>query len=131
MNPTSTTPRIDDINTMEPSTRRALMSVLRFHIGRENAIGRFVLRQTLVSLGWPVSERTMREEIKGLRREGWLICAMPGEDGGYYLAETLEEFREFDRLEFGAKIADMNETRQALLKAARERFGEAVQPGLL
>jgi hypothetical protein len=56
---------------------------------------------------------------------------MPGVNGGYYLAETLAEFQEFDRAEFGAKIADMNETRQALLRAARMQFGEAVQMELI
>jgi len=69
----------------------------------------------------------MRECVKVLRRSGRLICSAPGEDGGYYLATTQAEFLEFDRLELGAKIADMNETRLAMIKAARAQFGDASQ----
>lgn len=99
-------------------------------VGRGRAIGRMALVRLLQQLGQDVGERAMREAIKQMRRDGLLICAMPGDDGGYYMAESLAEFDEFDRLEFGAKIADMNETRQAMLKAARAQFGEAQQLGL-
>ncbi len=105
----------------------AVLRVLADHQGRQKAIGRGHLVNILNIRGHSAHERAVRECIKQLRRQGHLICAMPGVDGGYYLAETLEEFQEFDRAEFGAKIADMNETRQALLRVAREQFGEAVQ----
>ena len=38
---------------------------------------------------------------------------------------------EFDRAEFGAKIADMNETRQAMREAVVKQFGDAVQLSLI
>jgi len=106
---------------------QAVLQALFCHQGRRAAIGRGRLVYDLACGGHHAHERAVRECIKQLRRQGHLICAMPGEDGGYYMAETLEEFQEFDRAEFGAKIADMNETRQALLKAARKQFGDAVQ----
>ncbi len=105
----------------------AVLRVLAYHQGRQKAIGRGSLVYDLNIRGHRVHERAVRECIKQLRRGGWLICAMPGVDGGYYMAATLAEFQEFDRAEYGAKIADMNETRQALLRAARVQFGEAVQ----
>ena len=114
-----------------PGLEPALLFLLNFHKGRQRAIGREELVRALEKMGHPVHERAARECIKQLRRQEHLICAMPGEDGGYYLAETLAEFQEFDRAEFGAKIADMNETRQAMIKAARSQFGEAVQMGLI
>ncbi len=110
---------------------KAILEVLNFHEGRDQAIGRGELVAILERRGYQRTERTMREAIKQLRRRGHLICAMPGEDGGYYLAASLEEFEEFDRLEFGAKIADMSETRQAMCQAARRKFGEGYQMELL
>lgn len=109
----------------------ALLNVLANHQGRQRAIGRGSLVYGLNVMGHQVHERAVRECIKQLRRQGHLICAMPGKDGGYYLAVTLAEFQEFDRAEFGAKIADMNETRQALLQAARKQFGDVVQMELM
>jgi len=115
-----------------PTLAQTLLTVLGGHVGREAAIGRGALVQAIAKQGFRAHERQVRECIKLLRRKGHLICAMPGAEGGYYLAQTRDEFQEFDRAEFGAKIADMNETRQAMLKAARVRFGEAaVQAPLL
>lgn len=72
----------------------------------------------------------MRECIKYLRRSGYVICSMAGTNGGYYMASSRAEFDEFDRAEFGAKIADMNETRQAMREAVIRQFGDAVQLSL-
>ena len=107
----------------------AILRVLGRRVGRLQAIGRNELVTALS--GYRARERTVREAIKQLRRQGHLICAMPGQDGGYYLAGSLEEFEEFDRLELGAKIADMSETREAMRRAARERFGEGFQMKLM
>lgn len=109
----------------------AVLEVLSNHRGIENAIGRGTLVWHLRTMGYPYHERIVRECIKQLRRAGNLICSVPGEHGGYYLATSREEFLEFDRIELGAKIADMNETRKAMWKAMQEQFGEAVQERLL
>jgi hypothetical protein len=109
----------------------AVLFILSYHIGSARAIGREALVLALVKMGQGAHERAVRECIKQLRRQGHLICSMPGEGGGYYMANTLAEFDEFDHNEFGAKIADMNQTRLAMLKAAHEKFGEAVQLGLI
>lgn len=121
--------------TYQPSIPRGLtqvvLHILQGRLGRPQAIGRGALvRELQKRTGSPHHERLVRECIKQLRRKGHLICSTPGEDGGYYMAATKDEFELFDHAEFGAKIADMNETRQAMLKAARERFASAVQERL-
>lgn len=88
----------------------------------------------LVSLvrraGFDVDNRTVREAILAARRIGELICSRPGRNGGYYPARDMDEFEEFDRTEYGAKIADMAETRAAMKRAAVRKFGAVEQMGL-
>jgi hypothetical protein len=119
--PNYTQPNIPD------GLKTLVLRVLEFHQGRDAAIGRNDLVRILRLRGQTAHERLVRECIKVLRRDGHLICAMPGTDGGYYIASTLQEFEEFDRAEFGAKIADMNTTRQAMLESARKKYGDGVQ----
>ena len=110
---------------------QVVLRIIREHTGRIHALGRKALVTQLEKrTGNIYHERLVRECIKQLRRQGHLICSTPGEDGGYYIAANKAEFDLFDQTEFGAKIADMNETRQAMLKAARERFSDATQDKL-
>jgi repressor of nif and glnA expression len=109
----------------------ALARILRYHTGKDKAIGRMAMVKGLANVGFHVGERAVRECIKALRRKSHLICSTPGEGGGYYMAESLAEFEEFDRSEMGAKISDMNETRQAMRAAAKQQFGDASQLGLM
>lgn len=113
-----------------PELRQHLIEILASHVGKDQAIGRVALVQRCMRRDLPVRERQVRECIKYLRRNGYLICAMPGKNGGYYMASTKDDFLNFDHAEFGAKIADMNETRQAMLKTAVKQFGEGVQLSL-
>lgn len=117
--------------TYPPELRNHLIEILARYIGKENAIGRSGLVSRCYQRGLRVSERQIRECIKYLRRNGYLICAVPGINGGYYMASTKAEFSDFDHAEFGAKIADMNETRQAMLKTAVKQFGDATQLSLI
>lgn len=107
---------------------KIVLHILQTRVGREQTLSRtWLVRELNRRTGNNYHERMVRECIKQLRRQGNLICSTPGEDGGYYMAASKSEFDLFDQTEFGAKIADMNETRQAMLKAAREQFGNAVQ----
>lgn len=119
-----------EIEAMPVDLDRTIMRVLSFHNGRSRAIGRMELVRQLGLMGCRATERQMREQIRQLRREGYLICSAAGEDGGYYLAETLQEYREFAQIEFEGKISDMSETLQAMNQAARKLFGDSVQPAL-
>jgi hypothetical protein len=110
----------------------AIMAILWLHKGRTNAIGRDALVRALKD-HWSqtaVHERQVREKIKELRREGYLIGSAPGTEGGYFLCESKEEYEEFKHMEFLAKIKDMNETMTAMDKAAVSQFGCAVQASL-
>lgn len=117
--------------TVPDGLESAVLTVLSDHKGMENAIGRGALVWELRAMGRTEHERVVRECIKQLRRKGHLICSMPGENGGYYIATSREEFMNFDRCELGAKISDLNETRQAMLRAVLEQFGDAIQERLL
>jgi hypothetical protein len=121
----------EQIAEMPTGLDRAMLRVLSFHMGRSHAIGRGELVKALWFEGFKVNERQARQAIHDLRRAGHLICSMPGEDGGYYLAESLAEFEEFIDRELHPKAIDMLETEKAMKAAAHARFGEGVQLGLI
>ena len=62
-------------------------------------------------------------QIKLLRRAGHLICSAAGENGGYYLISSLDEFNEFMQTEFLSKIRDMSKTAHVMTHAATKKFG--------
>jgi predicted DNA-binding transcriptional regulator YafY len=119
------------ISAMPTGLDRTLFRVLSFHVGKKNAIGRASLVEKISWNGFDVSERQARQCIHDLRRAGHLICSMPGESGGYFLAASLDEFREFCERELHPKAIDMLETESAMKEAARQQFGDAVQLGML
>jgi hypothetical protein len=127
----SKTPYDRLIAQMPAGLDRAVLRLMLFHAGHERAIGRVELVMSVRMMGFDVHERLVRHCIRGLRREGHLICSAPGEDGGYYMAETLAEFEEFAQHEFLAKIGDMSETLAAMRAAAKETFGDALQLELI
>ncbi len=119
------------IRSTPPGLDRAILAVLQFHNGKHQAIGRGDLVDELKPHGFKVHERVVREMIKNLRRQGHLICSAAGEEGGYYMATNLLEYRDFKCHEFLPKIADMSETVSAMDKAAAAAFGNSVQLELL
>lgn len=102
-----------------------------YHRGRERAINRRQLVAALAQRGQRVHERVLRECIKQLRRKGALICSAPGEDGGYWLAASRQEYLEFRQAEYAAKIADMSETMRAMDIAAQQAFTTTTQERLI
>jgi hypothetical protein len=120
-----------EIETMPPGLERGLLRVMSFHVGRRQALGRMEVVAELRKVGYAVSERQARQCIHAQRRAGHLICSAPGEEGGYYLAADLAEFREFCERELHPKALDMLETESAMKAAAKEQFGEAVQGQLI
>lgn len=118
-----------EMDEMPPGLDRAVLRVVEL-ITVMNPIPRGELVARVQLLGWLASERQVRETIKQLRRRGYLICSTPGNDGGYYMANSLKEYEEFRKNEYAAKITDMAETMRAMDAAARERFGDGYQTGL-
>lgn len=108
--------------------RIVLRTVSRYTAARPISRGELVA--AVAMMGFHAKERQVRETIKTLRRQGHLICSMPGNDGGYYMAKNRQEYEDFRRAEYAAKIADMAETMRAMDAAAREKFGDGVQIGL-
>jgi predicted DNA-binding transcriptional regulator YafY len=109
----------------------ATLRVLVHHVGRGNAIGRADLVDALRGKGFDVQERMVRRCIHDLRRAGKLVCSAPGDNGGYFMAESLAEFREFCDRELHPKAMDLLETESAMKEAARQLFGDAYQAQLI
>ena len=99
---------------------RAILRTLSFHRGRSNPISRTDLVKAVRM--YSASERQIREQIKQLRRAGYLIGSAPGSDGGYYFITSLDEFNDFMHTEYMAKIKDMRETVNAMNEAARQQL---------
>lgn len=118
------------ISAMPFGLDRALLRILTFHNGRENAIGRGEMVNTLKQHGFDVHERQARQVIHDLRRDGHLICSAPGEAGGYYMAQSNKEVDEFIQRELHPKAMDLLETEKSIREAARQKFGEGYQESL-
>jgi hypothetical protein len=121
------------IKNLPAGLDRSILRILSFHVGCSNTIGRTALVAALRDHGYRVSERQARAQISQLRKAGHLICSAPGEDGGYYLPANDQEFDDFVRTEYLAKITDMQETLSAMKKAAEKQWGKyspARQPSL-
>jgi len=118
-----------ELATMPPGLKRAVLRVITPY-GFAMPISRGELVAKTAMMGFQASERQVRETIKTLRRDGHLICSTPGNDGGYYMARSRQEYEDFRAAEYAAKIADMAETMRAMDAAARAQFGDGVQLGI-
>jgi hypothetical protein len=119
--------------TMPSGADRTVLTVLYNHIGLENAIAknpetdpnkpsRPNLLESCERHGTKFSdERQLRLTIVKLRKEGVPVCASSGESG-YFLASSLEEYREFRGREYVKKIIDMRETVNAMDAQIKEMF---------
>lgn len=118
------------IEAMPTGLDRALLRTLMYHQGRENCITRTDLIRSVYPL--KVHERQLRQQIRLLRRQGYLIGSAPGEDGGYYLITTPQEFQNFLQEQYVAIIADMSETAAAMRRSAEHYFDleQLSQPAL-
>jgi hypothetical protein len=112
----------DLIEGMPAGLDRAVLRVLRFHVGLDLAIGKPQFLIDLARMGFGVDERQLRRQIQELRQAGHLICATSGV-GGYYLANNREEYDAFSESEYRSKIVDMATTLQAMDQAALVKFG--------
>ena len=114
------------IKNLPPGLDRAILQVLSFYKGSQVKIPRMKLVFEIKLLGITANERQVRLQISQLRKSGVLIGSAPGEDGGYYLIETVGEFHEFIAKEYLAKISDMQETLSSMRHSAQDRFGPAL-----
>lgn len=80
--------------------------------------------QALALHGFQVHEREARVCINQLRKEGVQICSTGGGDGGYWLAENLDELEEYLNNEPLARIKDLSDQVNAMRAAAQKRWGK-------
>ena len=123
----------DDILANLPSgLDRAILSILRYHKGRENAIPRDDLLEMLKMHGWSPVDRSVRAQINLLRKDGHLICSAGGHGGGYYLARDWSELEDYIGQELKPRALDLLEQEKALRLGGRREWGiNSSQLGLL
>ena len=101
----------------------AVLSILEYHQGQENAITSRALARTLC-----MSTRRVRQVIAGLVKAGHLIGAtVDGETGGYFLIETEEEL-EATRAILRARAGAIFERDRDLCRAWNVQHGKELQP---
>lgn len=115
--------------TVDYKVSDAIWKVVMNH-NKGNPVSRSQLVQAVARLGFPTHERQIRENIKQMRRDGYLILSMPGEGGGYYASRSRAEYEEFMQMEFNAKITDMLETKRAMDRSANQAYGLNLQQSL-
>lgn len=118
------------IDNLPEGLDRALLRVLSFHVGRQNAIVKGDILRDLALHGYRVNERTFRAQVNQLRKDGYLICSAANDPVGYYLPGSAEEFEDFVHQEYLAKIADMQEVLSAMQKSARQQWQQPAQARL-
>jgi hypothetical protein len=112
------------VATLPAGAERAVYRVLSYHVGLEQAIQKPDLQVACMALGTKFSdERQLRLTIVKLRKAGVPVCSSSG-DSGYFLAGSMEEYREFRNREYAKKITDMRETMGAMDKSVREMFAD-------
>jgi len=92
------------------------------HVGRDKAIKARDLAHQLDE-----RERVVRAAIAQARKSGILILSAISPPYGYFVAANRKEWSEFRNSNLRARALDILETDQAMARAARKAFGEAVQ----
>jgi hypothetical protein len=101
-----------------------LAYLIENHVGKEKAIKAFDIQY----LFGDSTDRPTRLAIQELRNEGHLILSNAhGENKGYYMAASLEEYQEFRQYNFRSRAMSILVTDKAMATAARQQFGDAVQ----
>jgi hypothetical protein len=116
--------------SLSPQFLAAVLSVLKSHVGRANAIGRSRLCAALAVMGFGepskgvlrVDERKVREAVSALRKSGELIGSTGGIGGGYWVLADMREVRAFFDGELRPRAMDLLETEKAMRIAAERRW---------
>ena len=101
---------------------RVLAYLEERHVGRNRAIKARVLAARLGE-----RERVVRAAISQARKDGALILSAISPPYGYFVADNVQEWREFRNSNLRPRALDILETDKAMAEAAQRRFGPAVQ----
>lgn len=122
---------VSELKGMDHDLNWAVLRVLSARPGKGRAISQNALTAAVSELGFVTPSRRVRDAIKFLRRDGFMICSKAGRGGGYYMAQSWDDYDSFRKDELAARITDLTETMRAMDKAAKMQFGEAHQVSLL
>ena len=114
----------DIISSLPAGVERAILRVLSFHQGAENAIPRFNLLADIKWHGFDISEREMRAAINSLRKGGALICSAGGNGGGYFSPASPQELEDYFQRELHPRAMDLLEQEKAMREAAEKTWGK-------
>ena len=94
------------------------------HTGKDNSI----LARDLAALFGDATDRPTRLAIQDLRNAGHLILSSShGPRKGYFMAATLEEYKEFRQVNFRSRAMSILVTDRKMAGQARKQFGDSVQ----
>ncbi len=115
---------------------RDVLYVMRMHRGKENAVDRWALCVRIFGPGADLPrsdnnthDRLIRNAISRLRAHGHIICNL-GDGGGFFTAETVEEYQSF-REYYGRHAWPIMKTIGKMDKAAAEKWPNPLQPRML
>ena len=113
--------------TVAETMHAAVLRILRSHIGAHQAIKASEIAKRVDRK----DDRIVRETVRQLRREGYLILSSISPPYGYFLAATETEWMEFRDRNLRPRAIDILETAQAMGKAAKRRYGDTAGIDLL
>jgi len=114
-----------DHNVMQQdaqSLQEAILAILQHHVGANRAIKAADIAHSLGRRG-KYADRPIREAIKTLRRDGYLILSSIREPYGYFLAATESEWQDFRDTNLRPRALDILETAKAMSHAAQRQWG--------
>lgn len=103
---------------------RAVLIILAYHVGRENAISGQRMLFELSGQGINLSEtRYFREVINNLRKQGMPIGSTGGTKGGYWLCKDWSELGPMLQVQFHDFAMDLLEQEKAMKNGAARMWG--------
>jgi hypothetical protein len=111
------------VSGMDKQLARAVINLMRFHVGRANTIKKPDAMYELNCMGFPLDERQFRGAINCLRKYGVLIGSASSKPRGYWLIASRDEYDEFIEREILSRIKDLRETQVAMDASAYRAFG--------
>lgn len=111
------------VSDIDKQLARAIINLMRFHVGRANAIKKPAAMYEINCMGFPLDERQFRGAINCLRKHGVLIGSASSKPMGYWLIAGRDEYDEFIEREILSRIKDLRETQIALDASAYNAFG--------
>ena len=115
------------IDQLPAGLERAILDVLKFHVGHELKISGDHLLRDLKMMGFPLKDdRPARLVINQLRKQGIEICSTGGNNSGYWLAKDHEELEEYLVNEPLSRMKDLGEQIQAMRSAANKKWGKFI-----